>query len=59
MTCALLFVDCDCAIGREAIQLSTSEPGKVDVVYFLRAGRAGLGTGNMQTHPSLSFKFPL
>lgn len=50
MVCALLCADCDCAVWREAIQLSTSGCGKVDVVRFPRAGRACLGTGNMQTH---------
>lgn len=40
--------DCDCAVWREAIQLSTSGPGEVDVVCFPWAGRAGLGTGNMK-----------
>lgn len=44
----VLCADCDCAVWREAIQLSTSGPGKVDVVCFPRAGRACLGTGNMQ-----------
>lgn len=50
MGCSLLCVDCNCAVWREAIQLSTSGPGKVDVVCFPRAGRARLGTGNMQAH---------
>lgn len=40
-------LDCDCAIWGEAIQLSASGPGEVDVVCFPWSGRAGLGTGNI------------
>lgn len=55
MARVLYCADCDCAVWREAIQLSTSGPGEVDVVCFPWAGRACLGTGNMQIYLFLCF----
>lgn len=57
----ILCIDRDCAIWREAIQLSTSRLGKVDVVCFPWAGGACVGTGNRQSFPFLSLlvNFPV
>lgn len=51
-------VDCDCSVWREAIQLSTSRPGKVDVVRFSWSGGACVGTGKMNTQLFHFFCFP-